>query len=374
MIQNRAVRQILVAGFVMTLWVPLIALLVGPPRSVSESEKRELARFPDGAVATRSLRAYTQALEEFYDDHFGFRETLIRWYNHVQVRWLGITNSQWVVVGGSGWLFQGGEPHLRDMRNTWPFAPGELAHWARVLAEKQEWLSARGIEYLFVIAPNKHTIYPQHLPASVNRVRPVSRTDQLIAHLRAHTQVPVLDLREPVREAAARMRTHHKTDTHWNAFGAYIGYRTVMTAVAERLPGVRMLQLGIDDFRTRETPGGDLAQALNMRDAFREAAVETLQPVRDCAVDVTLDPSADDRQRNQQAFATECSKSGHRLLMFRDSYALAMMPYLAESFGYAYYVPASPVPLATLRELVADHHPDIVIEQRASRWLRTPEG
>ena len=60
--------------------------------------------------------------------------------------------------------------------------------------------------------------------------------------------------------------------------------------------------------------------------------------------------------------------------MFRDSYSLAMMPYLSESFGYVYYVPSAPVPLAALQELVQEKRPDVVIEQRASRWLRTPEG
>ncbi len=374
MIRNQTVRKLMVAGFVAALWLPLIALVVGPPQAVSESEKRQLASFPDPGVATRSLRAYTQALEEFYNDHFGFRETLIRWFNYVQVKWLGIPNSQWVLVGEDGWLFQGGQPHLADMRNTLPFGPGELAHWARVLSEKQDWLNAQGIAYLFVIAPNKHTIYGSHLPASVNRVGALSRTDQLVAHLRAHTQVQVLDLRTPVRDAAARMRTHHKTDTHWNAFGAYVGYRTIMDALADRLPDARVVRLQPDDFHIRRTPGGDLAQVLNMRDAFPEESVEPRSPVRDCAVDETLDPGADDRVRNQEAFATTCAAAGHRLLMFRDSYALAMMPYLSESFGYAYYVPASPVPLAAMRELVREHLPDIVVEQRASRWLRTPEG
>ncbi|MDH3638517.1 MAG: hypothetical protein OES09_08625, partial [Gammaproteobacteria bacterium] len=144
--------------------------------------------------------------------------------------------------------------------------------------------------------------------------------------------------------------------------------------IAERLPRIGHVQLDISDFRTRRTPGGDLAEALNMRDAFPESAVETIAPVRVCAVDVTLRASADDRVRNQQAFATECSNWDKRLLMFRDSYSLAMMPYLSESFGYAYYVPASPVSLTTLHELVREHDPDIVIEQRANRWLRTPEG
>ncbi len=360
--------------FLIALWLPLLAFWAGPERRVSNWEKRELAAFPEARLAGESLRRYTEALEKFYNDHFGFRETLIRWYNYLQVKGLGVTTSPWVVVGTDGWLFQGGDPHLREMRNAWAYGPGQLAHWARVLSAKHRWLSERGIAYLFVIAPNKHTVYDDYLPASINRVWHRSRADQLLAHLRAHTDVPVLDLREPVRKAAARLRTHHKTDTHWNAYGAYVGYRAITAALARAHPNIAPVHLDSDDFEIRWAAGGDLAQTLNMQDAFPEAAVEPREPVRKCAVDLTLQPSADDRIRNQQAFATECPGAPHRLLMFRDSYALAMMPFLSETFGYAYYVPASPVPLAGLQRLVGEHDPDIVIEQRANRWLRSPEG
>lgn len=374
MIVGPKTRLAIAALFLAAIWLPLVALLIGPDRWVSEAEKRKLAPLPQFKLDVRSIQQYSQAFERFYNDHFGFRDALIRWYNIIQVRWLGVTDSKWVLVGADGWLFQGGDTNVREMRNAWPFGPGELAHWGTVLTRKQEWLNRRNIAYLFVITSNKHNIYPEYLPQSIKQVATQSRVDQLIEYLRAHTQVPVLDLRGALLAAKQRLRTHHKTDTHWNDYGAYVGYETVMSALAKRFPQLRTLELGPNDFTPRVGPGGDLAQALNMHDSLSEVILAPSRPVRVCARDITLDATADDRIRNQQAFATACDEANHRLLMFRDSYSLAMMPYLSESFRYVYYVPHSPVPLAGLQSLTLAHAPDIVIEQRSARWLRTPEG
>ena len=73
-------------------------------------------------------------------------------------------------------------------------------------------------------------------------------------------------------------------------------------------------------------------------------------------------------------FATRCETGSGRLLILRDSFAIAMIPYLAETFAHVDYYTASPIPLSAMIELVEEYRPDIVIEQRSSRWLRGPEG
>jgi hypothetical protein len=299
---------------------------------------------------------------------------LVKWYNRLRVGWLRVSPSDWVLVGDRGWLFQGGDPHIRDTRNDWPYSTGELAQWGRVLSAKKDWLAARGIDYLFVVAPNKPVTYPEHLPPAINRVRARSRADQLITHLTTHTDVPVLDLRPVVWQAKSILRTHHKTDTHWNDFGAYQGYRALMQRLLPQNPSAHLVELSPESFVIRDRAGGDLAQNLAMAEFLREPSVELKQPVVSCAVAKGIPADADDRTRNQNAFSTECDRAGGRLLMFRDSYSLAMMPYLSESFTYVHYVPASPVPLSAIEQLAAQHRPDIVIEQRATRWLRSPRG
>ncbi len=93
-----------------------------------------------------------------------------------------------------------------------------------------------------------------------------------------------------------------------------------------------------------------------------------------CARNVGIPEDADDGVMHENIFSTECELGSYRLLILRDSYAVALIPYLADTFEHVDYFTASPVSFEQMVELVEKYQPDIVIEQRSSRWLRGPEG
>lgn len=365
-------RRVLVLLFVAVIWVPLTVMLVTPQKEVSELENRTLAPAPEFDIG--EPEAYTADFERFFNDHFGFRQQLIYLYRLLEVKVFRVSRAGNVIFGRDGWMFQAGEEQIADIRNNWPYSDAEVVEWGRVLTEKHEALRERGIEYLFVFAPNKHLIYPGKLPASISRVRETARVDQLVAYLREHTDVPFLDLRPALFEAKERLRPYHRTDTHWNAWGAYAGYRAVMDRLEGSLPGLRRVELTPDDFARREVPGKDLARALSMQDELREIDIHPADWRPDCAVYEGLPEDFTMTDQNNTAFSTHCESGTGRLLMFRDSYSVAMMPYLSETFEYIYYFPASPVPLDGMLRVIEEQNPDIVIEERSTRWLRKPYG
>ena len=82
-----------------------------------------------------------------------------------------------------------------------------------------------GPSYLFVVAPDKHTIYGEgRIPITYRRRGGPSRLDQLQEYMEAEGRdVRVLDLRPALREADRRFGTlWYETDSHWNAAGAAV--------------------------------------------------------------------------------------------------------------------------------------------------------
>jgi hypothetical protein len=146
-----------------------------------------------------------------------------------------------------------------------------------------------------------------------------------------------------------------------------------MAQLVGAVPSLKALTL-FDDWEYRERAGGDLADVLNLGDILVERALEHRDWQPRCARNLEFGEQVDNRIRNKNAFTTVCDTGQGRLLMFRDSFSLAMMPYLSETFHTAYYFPASPVPLDGMKRVIAEQRPDVVIEQRSSRWLRTPQG
>ncbi len=368
---GRLAKWAMIILFFTAIWTPLFLLIMSPAATVSESEKRKLAPFP--TLSGVSLTAYPAEFEAYFNDHFGLRRPLIRWYNHFRVLYLGVSSSKSVHVGKNGWLFQNAPVHLRDMQNGWPFSLGELQHWAKILSAKQQWLKEQGVDYLFVFAPSKHLIYPEKLPLSVKQLSNLSRLDQIVDYLRHNTDVNFIDLRPVMLEAKQTMRPYHKTDTHWNDYGAYLAYQAVMIRMQKDLPEARILSLSTHDFMEKNMPGGDLAQNLDLKDVMREVEIVARKQVSVCGKNTAGEQLTIVEQNNQE-FSTTCKEGRYRALLFRDSYSLSMMKYFSESFHSIYYHPASPVPLKGIKYLVPKIKPDIVIELRASRWLRTPEG
>lgn len=104
------------------------------------------------------------------------------------------------------------------------FPTEESRAFARNLALLQKYLEARGSRFLFFIVPDKHRIYPEHLPAGAAKRYPGMQQDlaPLLGALKAEG-VAFLDLYEMFREARrthpAEWTLYAPGGTHWTRFG-----------------------------------------------------------------------------------------------------------------------------------------------------------
>lgn len=271
--------RLLVGLFLAAVWLPLIGQTFAPDRTAGRQEKRQLAPLPHLAWTRASIAAFPRAFEAYYNDHFGFRSFLIREHIRLRFSWLGSLSDTEVLVGKDGWLYFRGAGAMDYYSATSPLSAKALEGWQRCLEERRDWLAERDAAYLVVFVPIKPTIYPEHLPDSIQRLREDSRLDQLMDYLRARSDLHVLDLRDALLAAKAEYQVYYRTDSHWNELGAYVGYRRIVEALQKilPLPGPLPLSSFRVDYRTR--PGGDLATMVGMRDTFSEKAPH-LTPIR----------------------------------------------------------------------------------------------
>lgn len=172
---------LLVAGFVAAIVAPGVATLAGLDHETAVGENRELAQRPAFRSDWTTLRSLPGAASAFFNDHFAFRQRLVRWQATARLETLRSSPSPDVILGRDGWLFYAGDGSIEDYASAAPFSHEDLEVWRTTLEHTQEWLRQRGITYLFVIAPDKHVVYPEHLPATMRRVGQTSRIDELYA-------------------------------------------------------------------------------------------------------------------------------------------------------------------------------------------------
>jgi hypothetical protein len=300
----------------------------------------------------------------------GFRDWLIRGRGYLMIEWLGVSPSERLIVGKQGWLFLGHQRAIEQYRGVAHFTPQELEHWKRVLAERRDWLAERGIEYLVVFVPNKHSVYPEFMPDNLPRVGEESQLSELLRYLGDHSDLPVLDLRPALARAKRAQRIYHKTDTHWNDIGAYAAYRAILARLSAKLPGLEHAPPTPVRFRRVTTPGMGLAELVGLGDVYAEERLVLTPESPRAAIPAGQRAAYEARVRKQLPMALGTSDpSLPRALMFRDSFANALVPYLSESFDRILYVWERNLD----PRIVEKDEPDVVIQQIVERFLGTPQ-
>lgn len=356
--------RIFALGFLVSLFVPLVGTWRHwDPVGSASNENRKLAERPSLPGNFKDAGKYSDRWLSFYRDHFGLRNTLIRAVAETRFHGLGADTDGNVVIGKDGWLFlrPDGDRNFIAYRGLNPLSEDELTAWQQLLERRNAWLKAHGIPYLVVIPPDKQTIYSEFLPGEYAPIRKISRLDQLIARLReSHSPVRLIDLRAALIAAKPTARLYHKTDTHWNDAGAFVGYGVIMGAVREMLPQWNIIPQTRDDFVVSPISSevGDLARMMDMPDQYPDAGY-AFRRKRPFPIPTAM------MDRNESTVMDINNPTLPHLVFYRDSFGIALVPMIGPHFGrvvYAFHYEMDP-------EMIAREKPDLVISEFLERNL-----
>ena len=367
---SRPADMALIAVFLVLISLPLPGLIFGFDRSFVLEENRILKTRPGLKLERAVLGRFPSTFEAYFNDQFGFRKRLIYWLALVKVKGMGVTSTPGVTLGRNGWLYLAGNVALSSYRATRPFTPEQLEKYRQTLEARRDWLASRGIPYILVILPNKDTIYPEFMPPAYNQVNPRSRLDQLVDHMRSHSTVPILDVRDDLRQAKQVERVFDVTDSHWNLRGGYIAYGRIMQALSAWFPEVP--SMARSEFRevVENGPGGDLARMLGIADLLPEERLK-LVPRNGWHFRHTdeMFPIAARCAHPELTVATERTDAKlPRAVLFRDSFAAQLIPFLAEHFERILCIWDNDFD----RAIIEHERPGVVIQEVVERALELP--
>jgi hypothetical protein len=297
------------------------------------------------------------------DGGFFGRAQLILRYNDFRL-WFGDSVFPKALVGKDGWLFYNAEHSVELYQNARPFSEKELAQFQKNVDAVDAGYRQRGVTLLIVIEPDKATIYPDYMPTQVQKVGEKSRLDQVMEYMSAHGKARILDLRPALLQARTERQIYYATDTHWNDYGAYVGYSEILKVLQAEYPALRPLPLAGFKYEALGRQQLDLARTIGASRVSEEkfnlvAPFDYPIRVRSLALE--------DGRKVTLTFAEHPGLP--KAVIFHDSFFFQVMPMIDGHFSQAIFIPHYSG--AGIWDLgwVQEEKPDIVIVEFAERYL-----
>jgi alginate O-acetyltransferase complex protein AlgJ len=207
------------------LFAPLIVNLIGITEKKQSSENRKLQELPEFDI--KHLDPFPAKFENFFNDHFPFRNTLLSYLFNVQARYfLRSPHPEKVVLGSDEWMFSNNSD-LNYVIGNEDFTNGQKDTIINELKRRNDTCKKLGIDYRIIVVPSKPAVYPEYLPYYYSRSKKDPVTD-LINEIKLNTGIPILYLKDFLIQKKASNKLFYKHDTHWNETGTFFGYEAAI--------------------------------------------------------------------------------------------------------------------------------------------------
>jgi len=370
MAQENTLRdRILVLFFLLIISVPIGGSLFMQSQAVSDVEKRRLAEFPQIRFDRQSLEMFPENYSAYIDDHFLFRSEMINLNSFFRMKLFRSSPTFTLAVGKQGWLFSLSDWALHDYLGGAKMSVKQLEVVHLALEQRKRLVSGWGGTYLHVLVPNKMTVYPDYLPKRISAKRGESRLQQIREYLLDHQELEssVLDLTEALFKAKNDHQIYFQTDTHWNSYGAFVGYQAILKKLQQYYPDIEIISADQLVRREKTKSVGDLARMGGVYKFISETS-EPILPEEFCRsaenerVAIDYLPGQSYLQKNG------CPRANpYRLVLISDSFGDALQPFFSETFQEVIYDRNANFP--ELYRFLRDYKPDIVINLTVQRLL-----
>jgi alginate O-acetyltransferase complex protein AlgJ len=306
-----------------------------------------------------------------FEEGFFQRNYLIENFNRLRIK-LGDRVINSVLVGNDGWLEFTRGRNLDDYQNVIPFSAADLEALAGTMQACYRYAEGHDITFLVVMAPNKASIYPDKLPEQIRPLSDTSRLDQLNSYLRAHQIPEVLDLRTALREARKQREVYYKLGTHWNEYGAYIAYKTILQALSQSHPDV--IPYPAKFFRFRSLPpgeirsAGDIARLIQANYLVFEPVLFSTRDTQDLFRAIDFPASGTIPGYHKMTWIPDSELPA--LLIYHDSFGpVGLNNFLAMNFSKVFYIQRSLSSGPLDKRVIEQFTPDILIYEVVERNL-----
>ena len=333
--------------FLVILLIPSAGLFIWGP---SESENGEDIAMPVFYSSEEGFnREYFQQLSDVFEQRFALRKQLVTAYSYISEKVFCESAQSGVIVGTDGWLYF--SDTLPDYQATNILTGRQLHNVVRHIELINEYCDDNDISFVFVIAPNKNSLYAGNMPYYLPEGEDISNRELLDEDL-WETDINYMDFGAYDAFEDSGTVYYFRRDSHWNNLGAAIASDSILS-----LAGIDHHNYSTDEYMTVIDHMGDLDQMIHPSNVVPEADIYFARMPEFTYV-TEVQSNFDPR--------IETTGSGSlNLLMYRDSFGSALLPFMAEPFANAFFSRSN---ACQINDFLA-YQPDVLVMEKAERFI-----
>lgn len=292
--------------------------------------------------------AFPDQVSDYVSDHFGFRQEMITAYDLLMAKIFQVSGNDQVIMGKKGWLFY--QETVDDFKGIASMSDRDCYQTARTLRLLQQHFEDNGSRFLFTIAPNKNSLYPQYMPYYIQPLGQEGNRKKLEQQMKRQG-IQYADLFQTFKREETVL--YHRLDSHWNKEGAVLAWSTILNRLDMETPGYKTSR----KWRAKNFHG-DLYEMV-----FPEGKEKDWDINYDYQFQYQYKGQVKDTSDIE--IRTTCRGREGKLALCRDSFGNALLPFAAESFGKSYFTRQFPWDA----EVLDQEQPDTVILEIVERNL-----
>lgn len=372
-------NKIVIASFLFVLTVPLVLMpFTKSDSSILIGEKRTLATFPDFPNSWEQIKVWPNAFDLYVKDNIAGRSWGLKLYNSLCYK-MGISPKDWMILGQDGWFFNDVKGTLKQYKGLHQVIPVETENFVKVVEAHQNYFEEElNIPFLFFVGPDKHYVYPEYLPKYMEKYEGANQNFEKTRTALLNRGINYLEIPDFIKSKKTRDQLLYlKSDTHWNSQGAFEAYQELMKNIQKQFPNIHILEK--EDLKEiQKKRKGDAYQAMGGFEGVIPLELENYLMIDPPEKEVStlnlsfkwvpFEGSVNDVGFTMKPILIETDQTeAPVLLLVRDSFSDALLPYLEHSFSKIIVVHHR-FGQWSLR-VFKDHKPDIAVLQIVQRNL-----
>lgn len=298
--------------------------IVKKNNSFSELENRNLARKPIFSISSFVEEKYRDKYEEYINDNFIFRN---HWINlkSISEYTLGKLENNNIIYGRENYMFEKNISYDKE-------------RFKNNIDSINKFIDIYKGKVTTMIVPNSHTIYQEYVPWGIELLNQENLINEVYSANSKDRNIDLVSLFKENKEEYI----YYKTDHHWTSYGAYLAYKTYIESLGEK-------PIDLNTLKKNEVTGfygtyfskaklfnaeSDILTYYDIDNITMNIQGEIFESLYDYDKLKTRDKYSVFIRGNNGLSIIENKniKEGQKLLIFKDSFANSMIPFLSQNF------------------------------------------